>query len=105
MAVINGHMEIVRFLCAKGAKIGHADSRGCTVLHHAAKLGNKELMMLLLEKGGLANIDDRNQDGQTAVHVSVRYGHAEVVTLLLESGEIFWIKYKRQVFFTLLKTF
>ena len=86
LAVVDSNIDIVRLLCGKGANQELSDKRGWTVLHHSAKVGDKDVMEVVLENAGHKSLDRRNGAGQSALHVAVRSGHAEVVTQLLDSG-------------------
>ncbi len=53
-------------------------------LVEAAKVGNVEIILGLLERG--ARVDHRDGAGQTALHLAMRENNAEVVEILLKEG-------------------
>lgn len=55
-----------------------------TPLHHAARLGNKEVIEILINNG--AFIDVQSGLGETPLTIAVAQGFREIVSLLLESG-------------------
>jgi len=58
--------------------------KGCTVLHEAARVGNHQVVCLILEKKlDLINLKTRDPAEETALHIAARKGHAKVVESLL----------------------
>lgn len=55
-----------------------------TPLHIAARLGNVDNVVLLLQHG--ASPDATTKDLYTAVHIAAKEGHEEVILALLEHG-------------------
>ena len=84
MAAENSHMEMVKFLAEKGAKIDAADKDYRTPLYWAALSGHIEVVKFLAEKG--AKIDAANKDGWIPLQEAAYKGHIEVVKFLAEKG-------------------
>ncbi|MDR0639541.1 MAG: ankyrin repeat domain-containing protein [Spirochaetaceae bacterium] len=63
-----------------GKAITARDSSGNTVLHYAARNGNRDLVNLLLELGADRNI--RNTAGESAADIAERWGNTAAVNLL-----------------------
>ncbi|CAF4347374.1 unnamed protein product [Rotaria sp. Silwood2] len=63
---------------------------GHTTLYSAARAGNVEAVMFLIEQGAEPDLSQRGK--RTALHAAAYYGHAEVVRCLLESGANYRIK-------------
>ena len=95
-AVIDGHKEMTEMLIRRGAKFGRYyghyalgdDARQETLLHIAAELGHKEIVLLLLEhdkydKSLINRVDGRKN---TALHLAAAQGRAEIVSILLDHG-------------------
>jgi hypothetical protein len=61
-----------------------SEQQGWTALYIAAKIGEADCAMLLLEYD--ANVDKPAMDGQTPLLVASAEGHSEVIELLLEFG-------------------
>jgi len=59
--------------------------RGDHILHAAAAIGARGMLMPLLEEGTLS-VNQRNARGETALLCACRSGHADVVLLLLDNG-------------------
>ena len=74
---------MVSFLLEKNTPIDAKDEYEQTVLHLAAKDGQRELVTFLLEKR--AHIEAKDDHEQTALHLAVAKGHREVAALLLQS--------------------
>lgn len=55
---------------------------GGTPLHYACRVGNKEVALLLLQKG--ANYKARDSDRLTPIYQASFFGHAEIVKMLLQ---------------------
>ena len=66
-AAENGHSEIVRFLCASGARINDQDKRGWSALFQAVACNDISLVQTLLELDINVNLEDSNQE--TALHI------------------------------------
>ena len=98
LAALKGHLEIVRLLIKKGARInlthikegglheigaGHG-GKGQTPLHFAAKAGHAEIVKLLVENG--ANINKLASKKQTPLSLAIQNNHFSVAEYLLENG-------------------
>ncbi|EEF36691.1 protein VAPYRIN [Ricinus communis] len=82
MAVEERRRDCARLLLASGAKADIRDaSEGDTPLHIAARLGDENMVRLLLQKGG-ANKDIRNKNGKIAYDVAAEYGHSRLFDAL-----------------------
>jgi ankyrin repeat protein len=69
---------------ADPALVNSIDMRGRTPLHSAARLGDIEIVTLLIKDG--ADVSAKDSDGVTPLHDAVEAGHAEIVELLLVKG-------------------
>ncbi|ABK44143.1 Ankyrin repeat-like protein [Magnetococcus marinus MC-1] len=85
MAVIQGHVEMVKLLLEKGADATLADEDGNTPLHVAA-IKNELVCAEALLASGKVDVDARGNHSRTALNMAVRKGHVEMVKLLLEKG-------------------
>ena len=79
-AVIGQHLDLVKYLIARGADVNLATSEGATPLHKAAIGGDCRIVQLLLTHG--ARVDARNSGGQTPLVHAQYLRHFEVVALL-----------------------
>jgi ankyrin repeat protein len=79
-----GHIDIVRLLLDKGAKIDAKNNYGQTALAQSAEHGNIEIVRLLLEKG--ASIEAGDKYGKTPLGESVEKAHFDVARALLDKG-------------------
>jgi ankyrin repeat protein len=85
LAVANSQIAMARLLLQREAR-AQLDVTGngwWTVLHKAADIGNEEMVVLLLQKGALVNVEE--EKGMTPLHLASQKGHLEVVRLLLLS--------------------
>ncbi len=78
VAVKYGHLEVVKDLIVKGAKV---KDEGFDIIVFAAEYGHLEVIKHLVKEGA----DFRNP-GNKALQVAAAYGHLDVVKYLLETG-------------------
>lgn len=82
----NGNLAALEESVAKfGLTMRESDQNSSTLLHHAARTNQVEVMKYLLEHGGI-ELDATDKHGDTALHVAAREGHVQAIYLLLESG-------------------
>ena len=100
-AALDGHVEEVRRLLAKGVPVDSTIGDGETPLHGAARGGREAVARLLLAKGASVNAVsavkveyDWNESveylygGETPLHMAAGRGHEAVVRLLLDKGAV-----------------
>ena len=84
-AAMQGDLEAVRALLRGGADVNAAQGDGMTALHWAARLGESELVEVLLYAG--AKLDAGTRIGRyTPLHIAAREGRESVVRVLLDAG-------------------
>ena len=83
-AAVNGHMEVVKVLVARGADVDAQDSVGGTALMYAVWKGHTDVVRILLAAG--AAVDKKGRDGRTALSVAEKDGRAEIIKLLKETA-------------------
>lgn len=71
---------ISKMLVEAGAEVNVIQASQMTPLHAAAKNGNIEMLILLLEKGAL--VDIKNDQGKTASDLAFEKGHREIAQIL-----------------------
>lgn len=87
IAAMNGHLEIMKYLVADGAKIDVPMNLGRyseQAIHAAARGGNAEAVSYLMTLG--AKLDTRDSDDATPLHHAAQYSTAEMVDALLGMG-------------------
>uniref|UniRef100_A0A667X174 Euchromatic histone-lysine N-methyltransferase 2 n=1 Tax=Myripristis murdjan TaxID=586833 RepID=A0A667X174_9TELE len=84
-AIINNHVEVARYLVQNSASVYHAEDDGYTGLHHAAKLGNLEIVYLLLETGQV-DVNAQDSGGWTPIIWAAEHKHVDVIRALLNRG-------------------
>ncbi|KAI9692467.1 MAG: hypothetical protein M1822_006698 [Bathelium mastoideum] len=85
IAAQHGHVDIIRILIKKGAKMSQAAGQHCrTPLHCAVLEGHIEAVRVLVQSG--TDIDARARYGDTALHSAAALGHAEIVRVLIQCG-------------------
>uniref|UniRef100_A0A671WR85 Euchromatic histone-lysine N-methyltransferase 2 n=1 Tax=Sparus aurata TaxID=8175 RepID=A0A671WR85_SPAAU len=82
-AIINNHIEVAHYLIQNGACVYHID--GYTGLHHAAKLGNLEILNMLLETGQV-DVNAQDSGGWTPIIWAAEHKHITVIKALLNRG-------------------
>lgn len=85
-AVTAGHLDVLKYAIENGC---HAELRkilpsGGTLLHDAAQLGYKDIIMYLLESG--ADIDCVDLEGWTPLYAAAVSNNCDVVQLLIDMG-------------------
>jgi ankyrin repeat protein len=84
-AAMSRDVEAVRTALANGADVNASQGDGMTGLHWAARYGNEEVAVMLIDAG--ASVDAATRIGaHQPIHVASRLGHANVVRKLLEAG-------------------
>lgn len=83
LAVLRGHVPLVRFLLQRGAPVGAADRAGRTPLHEAAWQGHSQVAELLLQRGAPAGA--RTGAGLTPLHWAAALGHTLLAGRLLDT--------------------
>ncbi|KAH0563806.1 putative ankyrin repeat protein RF_0381 [Cotesia glomerata] len=89
IAAALGDFKTVSSLINQGALINtscdyDSELKSCTVLHLAARNGNKATLEILLKEG--ADVQARNEDGETPLHIAITKGNTEAVELLVQHG-------------------
>ncbi|KAI6147928.1 ankyrin repeat protein, partial [Pisolithus tinctorius] len=85
IAAYSGFTAVTRFLLDRGADISYTDNHGVSVLHkclqtHGFGKSRKELLLLLLEAGASADIQD--SEGETPLHLAASRGFKLATRLL-----------------------
>lgn len=75
-AATNGHLQIVQFLMAHGAKVNAYSPSETTPLMMAIGSGNDELIKYLLDNG--ADLSLRNHEGYTAIDIAQLFGKDDI---------------------------
>eukprot|EP00742_Colponemidia_sp_Colp-10_P012243 GILJ01013714.1.p1 GENE.GILJ01013714.1~~GILJ01013714.1.p1 ORF type:complete len:279 (+),score=50.62 GILJ01013714.1:303-1139(+) len=83
IATRNGHVEVLRYLCNKGANIEHPYPGEGTPLIFAARSGQLDLVMFLVQQG--ANVHATTMRGETPLLVAIRHGNFDIVQYFVES--------------------
>uniref|UniRef100_A0A8C3XY91 Diacylglycerol kinase n=1 Tax=Catharus ustulatus TaxID=91951 RepID=A0A8C3XY91_CATUS len=86
-AVTSG--DLLKFIecCKKGANLLIQGPDHCSLLHHAAKTGNGEIVKYILEHGPSELLDMADSEtGETALHKAACQRHRAVCQLLVDAG-------------------
>ncbi|MCJ1405291.1 Ankyrin-2 [Xylographa trunciseda] len=86
-AVLDAHLDAVRFALGTNPDMKWKDLDGWTALHCVTdSLGTESVSIarLLLDNG--SDIDERNHDGQTTLHLASELGQKEMVRFLIAAG-------------------
>ncbi len=85
---LNGNVEMVNMLLAKGADIEKPleASTGNQPIHMACFNGHLEVVKIIFEKKGSSALKSQNKDGITPLRFAAGWGHIDIVTFLLSKG-------------------
>jgi ankyrin repeat protein len=82
-----GDVEFVKKALAENpALVGTRDPFLGTALHCAARVGQTEVLQLLLRKSPFGNVDDRTAYGETPLHVAALERRLQAADLLVQKG-------------------
>jgi len=84
VAAMNGHVNIIQLLLARGANVNYKDSKGQTPLMYAASAGKLDAVKALIEQK--ADLEATTQLGETALMGAVGHGFVDVAKFLVEKG-------------------
>lgn len=76
---------MTRNLVAHGAWVEQVCRKNWTAMHEAAKVGDVDILMLLLRNGGRVNHKDVM--GVTPLAVAAEHGHFQIAEILLSCGQ------------------
>jgi ankyrin repeat protein len=85
-AVIGNYVDIVYLLLANGADVNLATHHEVTPLQHACRIGNPEIVKLLLKAGADVNHPGYEKFDGSPLTTAAAYGYKEIVSILLEAG-------------------
>ena len=74
----------VNYLVESGADIRSRDKKGITILSHAARTGNLNVVKNLVGHG--ADLHDRSSRGITPLYAAAINGHTDIAAFLIEQG-------------------
>ena len=77
-------IEVMRFLMVRGTKIDAANATGLTALMLAAREGQTQAVLLLMEYG--ANINLKAPNGYSALGAAKQQNNDEVARILVKAG-------------------
>ncbi|HXP91086.1 MAG TPA: ankyrin repeat domain-containing protein [Fibrobacteria bacterium] len=84
MAAMNGKVDILTILIARGANVNGQDDQGITPLMLAARDGHVDAVQALVAQG--AKIEVQDKLGENALHIAASHGKRDVVAALLDRG-------------------
>ncbi|KAJ3657645.1 hypothetical protein Zmor_009432 [Zophobas morio] len=82
LAIMQGNVNIVRFLLEKDVSVDGVDDYGMKPLHLAARQSNLEVLDMVLER--FKDVDDWCTDGRTSLHFAIENGNVAFCEYLLE---------------------
>lgn len=84
-AVIYQHIVNIKTLLIYGSDTKIIYEKGQSILHVACKLGDPEIVEMLIEKAGV-DVNSVDLDGNTALHIACEKENLEIVTSLVKHG-------------------
>ncbi len=79
LAVANNNLDIVRMLIEHNVQINVQQNSGVSALHYAAKHGDAEMLILLLENGA---VDQPMEDGKLPADLARENGYIAIADIL-----------------------
>ncbi|KAG7233037.1 hypothetical protein INR49_007553 [Caranx melampygus] len=71
----------------QGAELQLQDAAGCTLLHHAVRVGSKEIIKYLIDHVPMSHLDVTERDtGETALHKAATSCQRGICHYLVEGG-------------------
>jgi ankyrin repeat protein len=89
-AAHKGHLNIVKNLVERGAKLTCRNNNNEDVLHFAIKSGNVDLVQWLCQQK--IDVNRKNKQGNTPLHLAIKEKNSEITACLLEYGANLTIK-------------
>ncbi|KAG7234551.1 hypothetical protein INR49_004486 [Caranx melampygus] len=86
LAVRANSFEMTHALVAHGAWVDQVCRKKWTAMHEAAKVGNMDIVMLLLRNGGRGTRGREGGDGVTPLAVAAENGHFHIAEILVNCG-------------------
>lgn len=83
-AVIGDHVNLVKYLIAKGADLNAMDEMKRTPLHWAVFYNYEDLVFILISKG--AGLNRKDCDGMSPLHISAMKGYKKITEMLIKYG-------------------
>lgn len=80
-----GSYAMTHALVAHGTWVEQVCGKKWTAMHEVAKVGNVEILMLLLRNGGRVN--QKDVTGVTPLSVAAEHGHFHIAEVLLNCGQ------------------
>ncbi len=80
LALLRGHTLVARLLVEAGADVNVTDNDGWTPLHWAAKAGDGELMLLMVQADG--DLLAMDGEGRTPFDILREYRHEQVLEMI-----------------------
>lgn len=87
-AADQGHIDMVKWLAARGADVRAVDNYGQTPVHRAAKRGHFDALEWLLDNGAEEDIHKVDLRGKTPHDLACRGGHTMITGYLFERGSV-----------------
>jgi len=84
LALLLGHVELVKIFAAAGASIHRPSPTHGTMLHEAVHLGNVDVVRAILDAG--IDVNCRDARDRVALHLAVSGGNIPMVRMLCEAG-------------------
>ncbi|XP_019848920.1 PREDICTED: diacylglycerol kinase zeta-like [Amphimedon queenslandica] len=86
-AVKRGNLKKVEEVHHKGARLANVDQHGLSPLHHAARLGRKDVVQYLVSNVPRDSLDLQDEEkAQTALHKAAWYGYRGICKILVDAG-------------------
>ena len=86
LATLNKQVVLVKLLLSQGSDPKALNSIGWTSVSCAAKSGDLESLIAILDSSSRVDIDATDNNNTTPLHLAAREGHSEIIDYLIEKG-------------------
>ncbi len=90
-AISRGKLDYVKFFYENGENLKVYDKYSNSILHHAVRSGNEELVKFILELK-IVDVNEKNWEGKTPLDIAIRMNLESIANLIRSYGGIETIK-------------
>jgi hypothetical protein len=96
-AISRGKLDYVKFFYENGENLKVYDKYSNSILHHAVRSGNEELVKFILELK-IVDVNEKNWEGKTPLDIAIRMNLESIANLIRSYGGIETIKKEEKIY-------